>query len=58
MQMHKDESEEFGLSKGLGLIPGRVIRVPVFTREGNPINVPHIGWNDLVFPEGHYQLGN
>ena len=58
MQMLMDESEEFGLSKGLGLIPGRVIPVPVLTSEGNPLKVPHIGWNELVFPEGHYQWGN
>ena len=29
MQMLFDESEEFGLHKGLGLIPGRVARIPV-----------------------------
>ena len=28
MQMLFDESEEFGLHKGLGLIPGRVVRIP------------------------------
>ena len=28
MQMLFDESEEFGLHKGLGLIPGRVVKIP------------------------------
>lgn len=35
------ESEEFGLHKGLGLVPGRVVRLP----EG--VRVPHMGWNQL-----------
>jgi imidazole glycerol-phosphate synthase subunit HisH len=58
MQMLMDESEEFGLSKGLGLIPGRVIPVPVLTSGGNQQKVPHIGWNELVFPAGHSQWEN
>ena len=32
MQMLFDESEEFGLHKGLGLIPGRVVRIPDVAR--------------------------
>jgi glutamine amidotransferase len=35
------ESEEFGLHTGLGLIPGRVRRIP------EPVIVPHMGWNQL-----------
>ena len=29
MQMLLDESEEFGVTKGLGLIPGKVISIPL-----------------------------
>ena len=36
-----EEGEEFGTTDGLGLLPGRVTRLP----EGVP--VPHIGWNRL-----------
>lgn len=36
-----EEGEEFGATDGLGLLPGRVTRLP----EGVPI--PHIGWNRL-----------
>jgi imidazole glycerol-phosphate synthase subunit HisH len=35
------ESEEFGLHRGLDLLPGRVRRIP----EG--VHVPHMGWNEL-----------
>ena len=48
MQMLFDESEEFGLHKGLGLIPGRVVRIPDTDTEGNPQRVPHISWEPLV----------
>jgi glutamine amidotransferase len=43
------ESEEFGLHKGLDLIPGRVVRfqddVPDPNAPGNRLKVPHMGWN-------------
>lgn len=47
MQMLFDESEEFGLHKGLGLIPGRVVRIPSTDVQGRPQKVPHISWNPL-----------
>lgn len=48
MQMLFDESEEFGVHKGLGLIPGRVVRIPDTDVDGNPQRVPHISWQQLV----------
>jgi glutamine amidotransferase len=50
MQMLLDESEEFGLTSGLGLIPGRVVPIPPLTADGKPQRVPHIGWNSLAMP--------
>jgi glutamine amidotransferase len=50
MQMLLDESEEFGSTAGLGLIPGRVVRIPAMTITGSPHKIPHIGWNELVMP--------
>lgn len=48
MQMLFDESEEFGLHQGLGLIPGRVVRFPAeMIEEGERLKVPHMGWNTL-----------
>tara|TARA_Y100001958_G_C20993548_1_gene380154 strand:+ start:44 stop:691 length:648 start_codon:yes stop_codon:yes gene_type:complete len=48
MQMLLDESEEFGISEGLGLIPGRVIPIHKKSKNNNPLTIPHIGWNALV----------
>lgn len=48
MQMLMDESEEFGQTSGLGLIPGRVIPIPSQTHEGKLQKIPHIGWNELI----------
>ena len=48
MQMLFDESEEFGRHKGLGLIPGRVVRFPSGMMEGDErLKVPHMGWNNI-----------
>ncbi len=51
MQMLFDESEEFGLHGGLGLIPGRVVRIPGSDTDGVPQRVPHISWAPL-WPAG------
>lgn len=52
MQMLFDESEEFGLHAGLGLIPGRVVKIPDTDADGQPQRVPHIRWNPL-YPGGN-----
>lgn len=44
MQMLFDESDEFGRHRGLGLIPGRVERIPGVDTDGAPQRVPHVGW--------------
>ena len=47
MQLLLDQSEEFGVTAGLGLIPGCVIPVPTETLIGESQKVPHIGWSAL-----------
>jgi glutamine amidotransferase len=42
MQLLFDESEEMGRHRGLGLLPGNVVRFPDVT-----LTVPHVGWNQL-----------
>ena len=44
MQLLFDESVEDGLTRGLGLIPGRV--EALVPHEG--FKVPHMGWNNLI----------
>ena len=55
MQMLFDESEEFGTCPGLGLIPGRVVKIPAEDVQGKPQKVPHIRWDPLL-PAGRYPL--
>ena len=42
LQMLFDESEEFGKHAGLGLIPGKVLRI-----QEPDLCVPHVGWNQV-----------
>ena len=51
MQMLFDESEEFGLHKGLGLIPGEVCPLADDLKDPS-LKVPHIGWNRLDIVPG------
>ena len=48
MQLLLDESEEFGLTAGLSLIPGRVVPIPTRTVAGDAQKNPNIGWNSLI----------
>ncbi|WP_428911030.1 imidazole glycerol phosphate synthase subunit HisH [Niallia sp. Krafla_26] len=47
MQLLFEESEEGGFSKGLGLLPGRVVRFPGKSGSEGLYKVPHMGWNRL-----------
>jgi imidazole glycerol-phosphate synthase subunit HisH len=51
MQMLVDQSEEFGITAGLGLLSGDVVPIPKESTEGQPTKVPHIGWNSLIPPQ-------
>lgn len=49
LQLLFTESEEFGLHRGLDVIPGRVVRFPEGMREGSEeLKVPHMGWNQIA----------
>jgi len=47
MQMLFEESEEFGMSAGLGIMRGRVRRFAAAQR------VPHVGWNQVEWRKSH-----
>jgi imidazole glycerol-phosphate synthase subunit HisH len=48
LQLLFTESDEFGVHKGLNVIPGRVVRFPEgMTEGGEELKVPHMGWNQV-----------
>lgn len=46
LQLLFEESEESPGVKGLGLLPGRIVRIPKETG----LKIPQIGWNALQYP--------
>ncbi|MBR2635241.1 MAG: imidazole glycerol phosphate synthase subunit HisH [Clostridia bacterium] len=52
MQLLFDESHEYGVHKGLGLVPGKVL--PIADVIPKDYKIPHIGWNALSFPKPSY----
>lgn len=54
LQLLFESSEESPGVEGLGILEGKILRIP----SGNGLKVPHIGWNDLAFPgEGRLFAG-
>lgn len=47
MQLLFESSNEFGLTKGLGLIPGKVIAFDKTKMDMDDHKVPHMGWNKV-----------
>ena len=47
LQLMFESSEETPGVEGLGLLKGRIVRIP----EKDDLKVPQIGWNDLQFPK-------
>lgn len=48
MQMLFDESEEKGITPGLGLLKGSIQKIPSTSKSKPIVKVPHVGWNDLI----------
>lgn len=46
LQLLFESSEESEGVKGLGILPGRIVRLP----EEAGLKIPHVGWNSLQFP--------
>lgn len=45
MQLLADEGEEYGPTVGLGLLPGKIVRIKTGVSE---LRLPHVGWNDVT----------
>jgi len=58
LQVLFDESDEHGVTPGLGLLPGRVERFAERDTDGTILRVPHIGWNRVRFRGSHPMLDN
>ncbi|MFZ7104800.1 MAG: imidazole glycerol phosphate synthase subunit HisH [Peptococcaceae bacterium] len=48
MQLLFEQSEEYGLHRGLGLLPGEIVKIP------SGVKIPHMGWNRIVYDQEHY----
>lgn len=47
LQLLFDSSEESPGVKGLGVLPGKIVKIP----DDQGLKVPHIGWNSLKYPK-------
>jgi len=47
MQLLMSESEEFGATRGLDVVPGRVVWLRDEGTEGRRLKVPEVGWNAI-----------
>ena len=52
LQLLFESSEENPGVEGLGLLKGKIVRLP----EGDDRKIPHMGWNSLEFPKRAYFL--
>jgi len=52
MQVMFEVGEEFGEHAGLGVIKGRVVRIPAAGTDGTAHKIPHIGWSELQPAQG------
>ncbi len=46
LQLLFESSEESPGVEGLGILKGKIVRIP----DGESIKIPHIGWNSLTYP--------
>lgn len=46
LQMLFEEGHEFGVHRGLGLLPGKVVKF------SDDVRVPHVGWNQVEYKNG------
>ena len=47
MQLLFNSSQEYGLTNGLNILDGHIIHF-----KDNGLKIPHVGWNDLIIPDG------
>ena len=50
MQLMMTGSEEYGSHEGLGIVPGRVLKLADRDEDGSLVKVPQIGWSGIARP--------
>ena len=50
MQLLFDKSEEFGITKGLGLLAGKVTKL-----DNSKVKVPNVGWRNLIKSKNNFK---
>lgn len=51
LQLLFDKSEESPGVSGLGILPGKIVRIPDgLSEDGRKRKIPQIGWNDISYP--------
>lgn len=56
LQLLFEEGTEHGITKGFGVLAGRVERFPEKDSDGSRLRVPQIGWNRVRFSGSHPML--
>lgn len=56
LQVLFEQSDEHEVTRGLGLLPGRVERFADRAADGSTLRVPHIGWNQVRYRGSHPML--
>ena len=52
LQLLMEESEEFGVHRGLAIIKGNVVKIKGARANGRMLKVPQVGWNAINAPAG------
>ncbi len=47
MQLLFEEGEEHKQCKGLGILKGKVCKLPTTSSQGHSLTLPHVGWNEV-----------
>ena len=56
LQLLLDWTDEEGGSPCLGIVPGKVRRLPDTNGDGPALKIPHMGWNSVAFGSTHHAL--
>src|SRR2546425_4071415 len=51
LQLIMTEGTEFEPHEGLGIIPGKVVRLADPRQDGRALKVPHVGWTSIWRPQ-------